>query len=255
MTVDKRAVYPPLDVLKPVAENVWIVDSGPLRVLGMPLPIRATVIRLHDGDLLLHSPTRFDDGLRREMEKLGRIRHLVAPNAVHWSFLKSWQQRCPDTLTWAAPGLRERRQVRKAGVRLDRELTDVPPADWAGEIMQVVVPGGANFREVALFHLATRTLVLTDLVQNFEPEKLPVLMRPWARLIGVTAPDGRAPVYLRLLVRRGRPKAAEAASRMVEWGPARVIFSHGAWFQRDGTAELRRSLRWLLRDARSIPRV
>ena len=26
--------YPPLDVPKPVADGIWIVDSGPLRVLA-----------------------------------------------------------------------------------------------------------------------------------------------------------------------------------------------------------------------------
>ena len=54
----EMVTYPPLDVMKPVADGVWIVDSGPLRVLGMPLPVRMTVVRLASGDLWLHSPTR-----------------------------------------------------------------------------------------------------------------------------------------------------------------------------------------------------
>src|SRR5215212_533607 len=29
--------YPPLDVLKPVADGLWVVDSGPLRVFGLTL--------------------------------------------------------------------------------------------------------------------------------------------------------------------------------------------------------------------------
>ena len=53
--------YPPLDVPKPVADGVWIVDSGPLRVFGLlGLPIRMTALQLSSGDMLLHSPTRFD---------------------------------------------------------------------------------------------------------------------------------------------------------------------------------------------------
>ena len=122
-----RMTYPPLDVLKPVAEGIWIVDSGPLRVLGLPLPVRMTVIRLSTGELLLHSPTRFDEDLRREMERRGRIRHLVAPNSAHWCFLRDWQRNCPDAVAWAVPGLHGRRQVRKSGVRLDRDLTEAPP--------------------------------------------------------------------------------------------------------------------------------
>lgn len=240
-----QATYPPLDVLKPVAEGVWIVDSGPIRVVGMPLPLRMTVIKLASGDLWLHSPTRFDDRLRREIARIGRIRHLVAPNIAHWSFLQDWQRGCPDATTWAGPGLRDRAQVKKAGIRLDYDLSDAPPAEWAGEIEQVVVRG-SKFQEVDFFHKPTRTLVLTDLVVNLEAEKLPSLVRPGARLIGVVAPDGKAPIYVRLLIKARRREAAQAAARLVDWGPERVIFSHGRWFSHDGTAALRRSLSWLL---------
>lgn len=239
------ATYPPLDVLKPVAEGVWIVDSGPLRVLGMPLPVRMTVIRLGSGDLWLHSPTRYDGDLRAELERHGRIRHLVASNQAHWMFVQDWQRHCPDAVTWAAPGLRDRAAVKKSGVRLDRDLDETPPPDWSADMDQIIVPG-AGFREVDFFHKASRTLVLTDLIVNMEADKMPVPMRLFSRLTGVTAPNGKAPAYLRLIIRAKRRDAAEAASRLVSWAPERIIFSHGRWFDRDAAAALRRSLAWLL---------
>src|SRR3712207_902440 len=116
--------YPPLDVLKPVAENLWIVDSGPQEAMGLSLPVRMTVIRMGNGDVWLHSPTRYNAELRREIETLGPIRHLVAPNIAHWTHLKEWQGGCPAAKTSAAPNLRQRPQVRKAGIRLDRDLMD-----------------------------------------------------------------------------------------------------------------------------------
>jgi hypothetical protein len=61
---DEAIVYPPLNVPKKVADDIWIVDSGPNRPLGMRLPIRMTVIRLAEGGLLLHSPTEFHAGLK-----------------------------------------------------------------------------------------------------------------------------------------------------------------------------------------------
>ncbi|MBJ6125517.1 DUF4336 domain-containing protein [Microvirga splendida] len=238
--------YPPLDVLKPVAENLWIVDSGPQEAMGLSLPVRMTVIRLGSGDVWLHSPTRYNAELRREIETLGSIRHLVAPNIAHWTHLKGWQGGCPAAKTSAAPKLRQRPQVRKAGLRLDRDLTDSPPDDWGSEIEQAVVPGGAGFREVAFFHRPTRTLILTDLIQNLEPQTLPLGTRLFARLTGVAAPDGKAPAYLRFVVRLRREEAKKAVSRMIAWNPERVIFSHGRWFDRDGTAALKRAFAWLL---------
>jgi hypothetical protein len=239
------STYPPLDVLKPVAENVWIVDSGPLQFFGLVLPLRMTVIRLAGGDLWLHSPTRLDDRLRAELDRLGRVRHLVAPNVAHWMFVRDWQQHYPHALTWAAPGLRERAQVKKSGVRLDYDLSDAPPGEWADELEQTIVPGGAGFREVAFLHRPSRTLVLTDVIVNLEADKLPLIMRAFARLTGVLAPDGKAPAYVRLLIRMRRREAAAAAERLLAWAPERVIFSHGRWFERDGAALLRRSLAWL----------
>jgi hypothetical protein len=243
---DLDATYPPLDVLKPVAENVWIVDSGPQHAMGLTLPVRMTVIRLENGEVWLHSPTRFNGELRRTIETLGPIRHIVAPNIAHWTHLKDWQSSCPSAVTSAAPGLRQRAQVRKEGLRLDRDLTEEPPEAWAGEIEQTIIPGGAGFREVAFFHRSTRTLILTDLIQNLEREKLPFGTRLFAKLTGIQAPDGKAPAYLRLVIRLRRRDAAQAAARLVAWNPDRIIFSHGRWFDRDGTAALRRSFAWLL---------
>lgn len=242
----KTATYPPLDVLKQVAPDLWIVDSGPLHALGMPLPIRMTVIRFRNGDLWLHSPTRYDEGLHRQIEAIGTVRHLVAPNSAHWTFLKAWQQHCPNAVTWAAPGLRKRRQVRQSGLRLDHDLGDAIPKEWSDALQQVVVPGGLGFREVAFHHPGSGCLILTDLVLNLEPDRLPSPMRWLARLLGITAPDGRAPVYLRLVVKLNKREAARAAAVLVAWEPKRVVFSHGAWFEKDGTQRLRRSLRWLL---------
>lgn len=241
-----NSTYPPLDVPKSVAEGVWIIDSGPISVMGLPLPIRMTVIQLASGAVLLHSPTRFDFALKKELERIGRIEHLIAPNSAHWTFVKDWQSHLPGVLTWAAPGLRQRGQVRKSGVRLDHDLGEVAPDAWSKEIDQVLIPGVGGFAEVALFHRSSRTLVLTDLVQNLEPEKLPRLIRPAAHLIGVTAPRGRATIYLRAIVKLRGQDARNAAERLVAFQPDRVIFTHGRWFQQEGTAQLRRSLAWLL---------
>ncbi len=245
-TSSAEASYPPLDTPKPVADDILIVDSVMPGLMGKLLPVRMTVIRLPDGGLLLHSPTRYSIPLKQALEKIGPIRHLVAPSFAHWIFLQDWQRACPDTTAWAAPGLRERSQVRASGVRLDHDLSDAAPAEWGGAVGLTTVPGGLGFHEIVLFHRLTRTLVLTDLVLNVESGKLPAALRPLARLLGITAPDGMAPPQLRGLVKLNRTEAARSASKLLKLEPERVIFAHGRWFERDGTAALRHSLRWLL---------
>jgi hypothetical protein len=244
---DSGPGYPPLDTLKPVAPDIWIVDSAMSGLLSRVLPVRMTVIRLSTGEVLLHSPTRFSPALRRQIEELGPIRHLVAPDIAHWLFLRPWQLACPDAVTWAAPGLRERGQVRRSFVRIDHELGAHAPGAWGDGITLVMVRGGFGFHEAALFHQPSRTLVLTDLVLNLERRKLPALLRPIARAFGSLAPDGMPPPYLRATIRlRGRAPR-DAAARLLDLRPDRVLFAHGKWFAEDATAALRRSLRWLLR--------
>lgn len=238
--------YPPLDTPKPVTTDVWVVDSGPLSAFGLKLPVRMTVIRLGSGELLLHSPTRFSFALRDALLAIGPIAHLVLPNIAHWMFAKDWQVNLPNVTTWAAPGLRDRAQVKAARLQIERDLSDVAPSAWSAEIDHVLVRGAAGFREVALFHKPSSTLVLADIVQGLEPDKLPPAERLLIRALGGASPEARPPVYLRAAVKLGGRPAQDAAARLIALGPERVIFTHGRWFDTDGTARLRRSLAWLV---------
>jgi hypothetical protein len=100
--------------------------------------------------------------------------------------------------------------------------------------------------EVVFFHRPTRTLVLTDLIENFERQKLASpLMRLLTRWGGVQDPDGQMPRDMRLTFARTKPQLRAAVETMVGWNPERVILAHGRWYDRDGTQELRRAFRWL----------
>ncbi len=83
------SLYEPINVYKPVAPDVGIVD-GPFEYLTvggakLPLPFttRMTVVRLSNGDLFLHSPIKFDRRLANGLLGLGTVRHLVSPNQFH----------------------------------------------------------------------------------------------------------------------------------------------------------------------------
>ena len=228
-----------------VTDDIWIADDVPISAAGLRLPIRMTVIRLSNGDLVLHSPVRYSSVLREQLERLGPIKYLLAPSVAHWMFLPAWQRRLPQALVFAARGLSARKQVRGAGLRIDRELDDITPGEWAAELETISV-NAPMFSEVEIFDKRSRTLILTDLVQNLDPNRLPPSNQAAANLLGNARPDAKAPVYLRLLLRLGGRSAQSAADRLVSMAPERVIFAHGDWFVSGGTERLRRSLRWLL---------
>lgn len=243
-----EVTYPPLDVPKPVAEDVWIVDSGPHRVLGaLCFPVRMTVLRLADGRLWLHSPTRWRSVLVDLLQDLGRIRHIVAPSGTHWTHLFGWHNACPAALVWAAPGVARKFARARQPVPVRAELGDAPPGDWAGQIEQTAFRGRGGFTEIAFFHRASGTLILTDAVQALEPARLDLPTRLFARAVGATG--GETPAHLRWVLGSAAHRAANraAAERLLALAPRRVIFAHCAWFRDDAPARLERAFAWLLR--------
>ena len=240
-------VYAPLDVPKPVAPEVWIVDGPEIRFYGMPFPTRMTVVRLAGGGLWVHSPTRLSAPLLDRIAALGEVRHLVAPNWIHYASLGDWAAAFPGAETWAAPGVAERAARRGVALRIDHALSDAAAPAWAAEIDWMIVGGSPVHREAVFFHRASRTLILTDLIENFERRQVPGWMWPVLRLVGNTDPDGKMPRDMAWTFRRGRRALREAVERMIAWGPERVILAHGRWYERDAVAELRRAFRSVLR--------
>ncbi|CAA9237615.1 MAG: hypothetical protein AVDCRST_MAG04-1451 [uncultured Acetobacteraceae bacterium] len=240
--------YPPLDVPKPLAEGAWVVDGGPQRVLGLALPTRMTVLRLADGGLWLHSPTRHTPALEAALAPLGPVRHLVAPNTAHWVHVSPWQKAFPEAKLWAAPGVADRAHGQGVHLRAAGVLGDpAPPPDWDGQIEQAAF-SGPGFIEVVFHHRASRTLVLTDIVQAMRSGDLPLATRLFSNVVGSAAPEGATPAHVRLVLNRRRAANRAAAERLLTLAPERVVFAHGAFYAADGAARLRRALEWLLRD-------
>jgi len=215
--------YEPLNTLKQLAPDLWIVDGPEIRFSGLPFSTRMTVIRLQDGQLFLHSPTHLTESLAAEVAALGTVRHLVSPNV--------------------------RARAAKAGIAIhfDRDLGEMPEPDWVDDIDQLIAHGSRVHEEVVFFHRASATLVLTDLIENFERAHIPRWLQWVARLGGVLDPDGKMPFDMRMTFWRGRPALRAAVQRMLAWKPERVILAHGRWYPNNGGAELQRAFRWVLR--------
>ena len=127
-------------------------------------------------------------------------------------------------------------------------LTRVDGYPWDAEIATLPIAGGF-MTEVEFFHRQSRTLILTDLIENFEPEKVGTLfLRLLMWIGGVTPPHGGLPRDLRLTFTwRHKAELRAAVETMLAWNPERIIIAHGRWFERDGAGALRRAFAWLLR--------
>jgi hypothetical protein len=239
------SLYEPINVYKPVAPNIGIVD-GPfeyLTIAGIKLPLpfttRMTVVRLSNGDLFLHSPIKFDGGLANELQKLGAVRHLVSPNQFHYAHIGEWAKACPNTISWASPRVRERARARHVDVRFTRDLGANPPEEWFREIDQTLFPGG-YFKELIFLHKASKTLVLTDTIINLELDKVTEPWRTATRLAGMYHPHGQIFFGMRLPLLLQRRKAKAAIRKIHSWQPQRILLSHGRCFDAGADEVVRR---------------
>jgi len=243
---ESAMTYAPIDTPKAVAGDAWIVD-GPLIRFGMPwpqmpFPTRMTLFRIGTG-LFVHSPTRLTPALRAAVDALGTPRWIVGPNRIHYWWIPEWKAAWPDARVWLAPRIREQAGARIAFATLPLEAREGYPWDVAIDTLPIT---GSYMTEVEFFHRPSRTLVLTDLVENFEPERLPRILRWLTWLAGVQAPHGGMPRDMRATFTRDRPRLRAAIEHLLSWEPERVIFAHGLWFDRNGTERLRRAFAWLL---------
>jgi hypothetical protein len=241
--------YEPTGTLKPVAEGLWIVDGPVIRFgyLGMkfPFPTRMTIVRLADGGLWVHSPTELRPSLKGEVDAIGPVCHLIAPNRIHYWWLEDWLAAYPGAMSYAAPGVRERARRHGRFADYDTDLVADGEYPWSGEIEMLLVPGG-YLSEAVFFHPATRTLVIADLIQNYERDKIASpFLRFMAGLSGAAHPDGKMPADLRASFFLHRKQLAVAVRRMIAWQPQRIIIAHGRWYRDNGVAELERAFRWL----------
>ncbi len=207
--------------LAAIAPDLWQVSTTKRFPGGVVLPVNGTIVRLPDGTVLLHSPIPIDDALAAEIEALGPVAHLVAPNALHHLWIADASRRWPRARVHAAPRVAQKQPA----LRIDAPLADGAPAEWGGALEGLLVGGAPFISEVVCFHHPSATLIATDL------------------LFHITAPANRATRFLlavagtgggRLamsrewrLARRDRAAARAAAAHICAWPVARIVMAHG----------------------------
>lgn len=228
----------PREPLRPLADGIWVADRRQA-FYGLEVGTRMTVIRLPGERLLLHSPVELDPTLRTELDAIGRVSFVVAPNRVHHLYAGEVAKVYPEARLWVAPGL-ERKRPDLAFVAV---LGDEPPAEWRDEVGQVFFAGRPYENEVVFFHRKSRTLILCDLAFNFGPRAA----APTRLLMKLIRSYGRfGPSKLDPFLIRNRDAARESLERILAWDFDRVVVAHGEILETGGHELLREGYSWLL---------
>jgi hypothetical protein len=218
-----------MSLLKAVAPEIWEC-SQPLRVTGMELGHRMTVVRLGTNGLWIHSPVEWSTELEAELGTLGVVRHVVAPNRFHDLYLEGWRSACRTALFWAAPGLRTDSKFPFTG-----DLSADGNPEW-GDVFDIELIGGMpSVNELVYRHHPSRTLIVADAVFNL-PADVDFATAMLARANGI---HGRLAVS-RLYRSQMKDKEAVAASvrRILTWEFDRLLMGHGNPVVGQGTRAL-----------------
>jgi hypothetical protein len=227
-------------MLKEFGDEIWIADGPHVSVVGFHYPTRMAVIRLSDGGVFIWSPTRLTESLRAEVDGVGQVRHIVAPNSLHHLFLPEWKRACSGAKVYAAPGLRKKRK----DIVFDADLGDTPGRDWAGEIDQVVMRGNFITAEVVFFHVKSGTVLFTDFIQQIPANMLSGWRAIVAKLDLMTEPEPSVPRKFRVAF-TNRRAARDSLVRILTWPTEKVLMAHGTPVEKDAPAFLRRAFGWL----------
>ncbi len=228
--------------LQEFGHEIWIVDGTSVSVGGFRYLTRMAIIRLTDGALFVWSPTAISDALRAEVDALGVVTFIVAPNGLHDRFIAAWRDAYSDAKVYAAPGLRDRRK----DIAFAGELGDASEPGWADHIDQAPMRGNAITTEVVFFHRASGTVLFTDLLQNFPPGWFTGWRALIARLDRMVGPTPQVPQKFRVAF-TDRRAARAALQRILVWPTAQVLMAHGTPVRENAKAFLADAFRWLSR--------
>jgi hypothetical protein len=218
------------------AEGVWLA-SAPNKYLGWQLGTRMTVLRLGDGSLLIHSPIALDDSLKRDIDTLGPVGHIVAPNLFHHLHAGDAARAFPEAKLHGAAGLRKKRP----DLRLDALLGEQNEPAW-GDDLETLTIEGTLLDETIFWHKPSGTLVTADLIENFESAD------DWWTRLYLKAGGIHGKVGLSRMLRlafRDRTKARRDIDQLLGWGFDRIVLAHGNPIGSNGVDALRETYAWL----------
>jgi Domain of unknown function (DUF4336) len=206
-----------------VRGRIW-TRKYPIHYAGCDLFARATFIRLSNGEVVVHSPCPLDASLTSEVRQIGRVAHIVAPGNYHYFYVVEWQQAFPEATTWVCPGVERKRP----DLNFDWILSDQSPESWRSELDQVLVRGNRFIWEVAFFDKPSKTLILTDLIENIGDHTEGtnwVLKFWWKAVMHMWDKPKPAPEYQ--LGWKDKAAAKRSLERILAWDFERVIIAHG----------------------------
>jgi hypothetical protein len=249
--------------LTPIATGVWAAER-PFVWNGIDVGGRSVICRVGDGTLLVNSPIDWTKSLGDCLDVIGGgVGHVVSPNYEHLKYAKQWHEVYPLAKKLGCPGLPGRlNEIPWSGeLGLGKD-----PEEFTDSIGTVFFDCEVNpftnkpfFNEVILFHVESKSVIMTDTFWNYPSSELPnyfgtegtgsihVCPKVPVTYEGYTLPPKKVPFgtrawkfgmdkiflpfYKRLMVgskgSERRVKYEVAVKKVLAWEPEIIVPCHG----------------------------
>ncbi len=186
------------------------------------------------------SPIQVSGALVDELNELGTVTHIIAPNLYHYLFAAEFKAAYPGATFWATAGL----GAKKPELAIDRAIAASTESPWSGleclffDGFKTLSPSGPDpLEEWVFFHTASRTLILTDTAFCFDESS------PWLTQLVTKMGGGYkslSPSLLERVATTDKEPVKASAEQVLRWDFERVIMAHGSIVDRDGKAQFKR---------------
>lgn len=202
-----------------------------MSLAGTRLRLRMTIVRLADGSLWIHSPTALSPPLKKEIDELGPVKFIVEASNGHNLWLREWQDAFPDAVVHVGGGIPKKLKLTNCQV-LDDSHENIWEEDLASEYML----GVPFFNESVFLHKKSRSLIVTDLIQNHSDERPSGFAGLVTKLIfepiGFKGLCVAPPLKMGFMI-KDKQNFRAFIQRVQNWDFERIIVTHGDIIEAD----------------------
>lgn len=184
----------------------------------LKLDVTTTALRTSRGVIII-SPGKKIAEQETKITQLGRVTDLVAPNLLHHISLLKAVQTFPQATVWGVEGFK----LKRPDIAWDKVLTE-STWNYSDEIQIIPIHGIPRLNEIVFFHIASKTLVVTDLFFNLVDAKG---IGAWIilNLFGTYRRFGISSFYMRSVT--DRPAFIESLKKIARLNFDKIIVAHG----------------------------
>lgn len=234
--------------LRSLSKNLFVFDACN-KYLGLEVGMRMTVIRSDKG-LALISPIPILATTKLQLEQIGEVKFIIAPNVLHHSYIRQCSNTFPEALVFVPSNLQplysDVSNVQLIKESIFKECIPCLEALELKGLFTMTPRGSVYLEEFAFFHSESKTLVLTDSAFSFSRSN-GIADRLVALFLGMRG--ALSPTILERIASRDRDLLRESVLQICRWPFSTIVVAHGPVLGETGPSEFLKAYKWTIKQS------